>query len=60
MLPVLVKRCASIGSRAVVLGGVTVGEWATVGAGAVVTRDVPDGATVVGVPVRPIQSLDRG
>lgn len=48
----LVKRGASIGSGAVVLCGVTVGEGALIGAGAVVTRDVPPGAVVAGVPAR--------
>jgi acetyltransferase-like isoleucine patch superfamily enzyme len=47
-----VRRGASIGTGAVLLGGVTVGERATVGAGAVVTRDVPAGATVAGNPAR--------
>lgn len=47
-----VKRGASIGTGATILGGITIGERATVGAGAVVTRDVPDGATVAGNPAR--------
>lgn len=47
-----VGRGAAIGSGAVVLPGVTIGAGATVGAGAVVTRDVPDGGTVAGVPAR--------
>ena len=47
-----VGRRASIGSGAVILGGVRIGEEAMVGAGAVVTRDVPAGATVAGVPAR--------
>ena len=48
----LVKRGASIGAGAVVLPGVTIGERAMIGAGAVVTHDVPDDATVVGNPAR--------
>lgn len=45
-----VKRGASIGSNATILPGVTIGERALVGAGAVVTKDVPDFAIVTGVP----------
>ena len=48
----VVERRASIGTGAVILGGVTVGEGALVGAGAVVTKDVPPGATVAGNPAR--------
>ncbi|MBD2593992.1 N-acetyltransferase [Nostoc spongiaeforme FACHB-130] len=50
----LVKRCASIGSNATILPGVTIGEKAIIGSGAVVTQDVPDYAIVVGVPARVI------
>jgi len=50
--PTRVKRGASIGSGAVVLCGVTIGEEAMIGAGAVVTRDVPAHAIVAGVPGR--------
>ncbi|MEH2191997.1 MAG: acyltransferase [Nostoc sp.] len=50
----LVKCCASIGSNATILPGVTIGEKAIVGSGAVVTHDVPDYAIVVGVPARMI------
>jgi acetyltransferase-like isoleucine patch superfamily enzyme len=55
----LVKRRASIGSGAVILCGVTIGEEATVGAGAVVTRDVPDRSIVTGVPAR-IRGCEAG
>jgi acetyltransferase-like isoleucine patch superfamily enzyme len=48
----LVKRGASLGSGAVIMGGITIGENAMVGAGAVVTSDVPDFAVVIGVPAR--------
>jgi len=52
VVPTRVRRGASIGSGAVILCGVTIGARAMVGAGAVVTRDVPDEAVVVGVPAR--------
>ena len=54
-----VRRGASIGSGAVILCGVTIGESAMIGAGAVVTRDVPDHATVAGVPARVVARLER-
>lgn len=59
VVPTRVKRGASIGSGAVILCGVTIGERAMVGAGAVVTKDVPDGATVAGVPARLLARLER-
>jgi UDP-2-acetamido-3-amino-2,3-dideoxy-glucuronate N-acetyltransferase len=49
---VTVRSGASIGAAATVLGGVTLGRWSLVAAGAVVTRDVPDHALVAGVPAR--------
>lgn len=52
VVPTLVKSQASIGSNATILPGVIIGAAAQVGAGAVVTRDVPDGAIVAGVPAR--------
>jgi len=48
----LVKRGASIGSGVTLMGGITIGENAIIGAGSVVTRDVPAGVTVVGNPAR--------
>jgi len=51
-IPTLVKRGASIGSGAVLLCGITIGENAMIGAGSVVLRDVPPGATVAGNPAR--------
>lgn len=50
----IVKRRASIGSNATVIAGITIGESALIGAGAVVTKDVPDFAIVAGVPARVI------
>src|SRR3954464_11571142 len=50
VIPTRVARGASIGSGAAIMCGITIGESAMVGAGAVVTRDVPPGATVAGVP----------
>jgi len=51
-VPTLVKRGASIGSGAVLICGITIGENALIGAGSVVTKDVPAGATVAGNPAR--------
>lgn len=48
----VVRRGASIGSGVTLLGGVTIGEAAMVGAGSVVTKDVPPGAVVAGNPAR--------
>jgi acetyltransferase-like isoleucine patch superfamily enzyme len=50
--PTIVHQHVSIGSGAVIMCGLTIGEGARIGAGAVVTHDVPAGATVVGVPAK--------
>ncbi|HEY5041201.1 MAG TPA: acyltransferase [Verrucomicrobiae bacterium] len=56
----LVKRGASIGSGAVLLCGITIGENAMIGAGSVVTKDVPAGATVAGNPARIVKPRPPG
>jgi UDP-2-acetamido-3-amino-2,3-dideoxy-glucuronate N-acetyltransferase len=58
-LSTLVRRGASIGSGAVLLCGITVGENAIIGAGSVVTRDVPPDTIVAGNPARVIKSLPK-
>jgi acetyltransferase-like isoleucine patch superfamily enzyme len=58
-LGVVVRQGASVGARAVILAGVEIGRWALVGAGAVVTRDVPDFALVAGMPARRIGWVGR-
>jgi len=55
----LIKRGASIGSGATLLGGITVGENAIVGAGSVVTKDVPPDTTVAGNPARILKTVRR-
>jgi len=51
-IPTVIKKGASIGSNATILCGITVGEGAIIGAGSVVTKDVPSGAVVAGNPAR--------
>lgn len=55
---VLIKKNAWIGMNAVITPGVTIGENAVVGAGSVVTKDVPDNCVVAGVPAKVIKRLD--
>jgi len=57
-IPTLVKQGASIGTNVTILCGVTIGEQAMVGAGSVVTHDVPPFAVVAGVPARVIRHLN--
>jgi len=59
LLRTVVERGASLGSGAVVLGGVRIGSDAVVGAGAVVTRDVPSGTVVAGVPARALRQRSK-
>lgn len=59
LIHTLVKRGASIGSNATILCGVTIGEGAIVGAGSVVTRDVPAGVVVAGVPARYLRAVPQ-
>ena len=56
VIPTLVRRRASIGSGAIIMCGVTIGEEATIGAGAVVTSDVDPRTVVVGVPTRVLRN----
>jgi UDP-2-acetamido-3-amino-2,3-dideoxy-glucuronate N-acetyltransferase len=55
----LIRRGASIGANATIVCGITVGRYAFVAAGAVVTKDVPDYALVVGVPARRVGWISR-
>jgi acetyltransferase-like isoleucine patch superfamily enzyme len=57
VVPTLVKRGASIGSNATILGGITIGENSLIGAGSVVTRDIPDNTIAAGNPARIIRKL---
>jgi acetyltransferase-like isoleucine patch superfamily enzyme len=58
--PIVIKKGASIGSNATILAQVTVGEGAIVGAGSVVTKDVPAGAIVAGNPARVLRKVEEG
>ncbi|MGN6552580.1 MAG: acyltransferase [Verrucomicrobiota bacterium] len=58
-IPTLVKRGASIGSGATLLCGITIGEKAIIGAGSVVTKDVPPGVIVAGNPARVMKMIPK-
>ena len=55
----LVKKSASIGANATIVCGVTIGEYAMIGSGALVTKDVPDFALVIGNPGRVVCMVDK-
>jgi len=57
--PTLVKKGATIGANATIICGVSIGEYAMIGAGAVVTKDVPDYALIVGNPGKQIGWVDK-
>jgi UDP-2-acetamido-3-amino-2,3-dideoxy-glucuronate N-acetyltransferase len=57
--PTLVRRGATLGANSTIVCGVTIGEYAFIGAGAVVTRDVPAFALMAGVPARQIGWMSR-
>jgi acetyltransferase-like isoleucine patch superfamily enzyme len=59
IVPTLVQQGASIGAQATILCGITIGEYALVGAGAVVTHDVPAYAIVAGVPARVVGGVGQ-
>lgn len=59
-VPTFVKQGASIGSSATLLCGITVGENAVVGAGSVVTKDVPANTVVAGNPARILKKINKG
>ena len=59
VVPTVIRRGASLGSGAVILCGVTIGENALVGAGSVITKDVPAGKVVVGNPARVINDVQN-
>lgn len=56
---ITLRKGASVGANATILPGLTVGEYAMIGAGAVVTKDVPEYAVVVGNPAKIIRFLDK-
>lgn len=60
VLETRIRKRASIGSNVTILAGVTVGENAIIGAGAVVAEDVPDNVIVAGNPARIIRSISKG
>jgi acetyltransferase-like isoleucine patch superfamily enzyme len=59
VIPSVIKKGASIGSNATILCGVTVGEGAIIGAGSVVTKDIPDHTVAAGNPAKIIRKIKK-
>ena len=57
--PIIIKKGAWIGAGVTILPGVTIGKYAIVGAGAVVTKDVGDYEVAVGIPAKVVKTLDK-
>ncbi|MBW1726284.1 MAG: acyltransferase [Deltaproteobacteria bacterium] len=55
---VIIKENAKIGSHCVIFPGITIGKNAIIGAGAVVTKDVPDNAVAIGIPAKVVRYID--
>lgn len=55
--PITLEDDVWIGANAVICGGVTIGKGSVIGAGSVVTRDIPAGVVAAGVPCRPIRAI---
>ena len=58
--PIVIGRRVWVGAHVTIIGGVTIGDSAVIGAGAVVIRDIPPHTLAVGVPARVVRRLDRG
>ena len=59
LLPIIIKKGASIGAGSSIIGGITIGEGAMIGTGSVVTKDVPAGELWFGNPARFIRKIDK-
>jgi acetyltransferase-like isoleucine patch superfamily enzyme len=58
LLPITIKKGASIGAGSSIIGGITIGEGAMIGTGSVVTKDVPAGELWFGNPAKFIRKID--
>ena len=57
--PVIIKEASWVGIGAIILPGVTIGKYCLIGAGAVVTKDVPDFTVAMGIPAKPVRTVEK-
>ena len=57
--PVRIKEASWVGLGAIILPGVTIGKYCLIGAGAVVTKDVPDFTVAMGIPAKPVRTVEK-